>query len=778
MKFFQLLTALGLVGAPCASAITVADITGNRYLSPLSRSAFTNLTGLVTAKGPNGLWIRSTTPDRSDQTSESVYVFSRTLGSNLTAGDIVTLDGTVTEYRSSNDYLYLTEITTPRNVHLVSRHNPVQPVVLGARTSGLIGGRDVSPPTKQYSGLDNGDVFGVPNNVSRISQVNPQLDPAKYGMDFWESLSGELVLIQGVTALGRQANSFGDQWVYGNWPVTGRNSRGGLTVTDRDSNPETIIVGSPLDSTRNPSTKLGDSLTDITGIVQYNFGFYSILPLTAPSVKSSRSPALPPPAGIKSNGRCNALSVADYNVENFAPNNSRIPLVVEHITSYRGAPSIVFLQEIQDDSGATNNAVVDANLTLSGLTQALQARSGIPYDFVDVDPVNNADGGQPGGNIRNAYIFNPQVVRLYKPNPGSSTDANAVLPGPSLRFNPGRIDAPPVFTSSRKPLVAQWETVDGKGNFFTVNVHWTSKGGSTSLQGDPRPPVNGGIDNRNAQANVTGSFIAQILAQDRNAAIIAAGDFNEFATVEPLERFVKISGLKDLDVVSDTPEVERYTYTFGSSQQQLDHMYVSPSIAKHVGRNEFEHVHVNTWAAEQDVASDHDPTVASLNRAASRFAYDDAAVYGKAGATSEEPSTFIVPNHHLTSASEELSALSVHMSQPIPGTHTDPIYDPASRVGNVLEPESLSRIGMQRIDVKGKSAGPGSSAGKPVLLWEVLSEIGARQASAPFLGMIFLGNSRGVGERVDKLLAVIKDRELAAPRRWIAIEGYCERYGQ
>ncbi|KAL8914314.1 MAG: hypothetical protein Q9171_001034 [Xanthocarpia ochracea] len=614
MKFFTSLTAaVGLLLAPCASAITVAEITGDKYLSPLSRSAFTNLTGLVTAKGPNGLWIRSTNPDDNEQTSESVYVFSRTVGANLTAGDIITLDGNVTEFRTSNDFLFLTEVTSPRNVQVVSSGNPVTPVVLGAQTSGIIGDKDVSPPTEQYSGLDNGDVFGVPNNVSRISQVNPQLDPKLYGMDFWESLSGELVTIQGVTALGRQANRFGDQWVYGNWPVTGQNSRGGLTVRDRDSNPETIIVGSPLDGTRNPNTtKLGDSLTDITGIVQYNFGFYSILPLTAPSVTSSRS-TLPSPANVKSRGRCNALTFGDYNIENFTPGNSRIPLVADHIITYLGAPTVVFLQEVQDNSGGTNDGVVDANLTLSDLTKALEERTGIPYDFVDVDPVNNADGGQPGGNIRNAYLFNPREVRLLKPNPGSSTDANTVLPGPSLRFNPGRIDSPGVFTSSRKPLVAQWETLDGKGNFFTVNVHWTSKGGSSSLQGDPRPPVNGGIQNRNAQANATGSFIAEILAQDSKAAVIAAGDFNEFKTVEPLERFVEISGLQDLDTVSGLPEVERYTYTFGSSQQQLDHMFVSPQVAKFVGRKDYEHVHVNTWAAEEDVASDHDPTVASLN---------------------------------------------------------------------------------------------------------------------------------------------------------------------
>jgi predicted extracellular nuclease len=155
--------------------------------------------------------------------------------------------------------------------------------------------------------------------------------------------------------------------------------------------------------------------------------------------------------------------------------------------------------------------------------------------------------------------------------------------------------------------------VDGSGTFFTVNNHWTSKGGSSSLQGDARPPVNGGVDRRMRQAEVTGSFIAEILAQDTNAAIIVAGDFNEFATTEPLRRFVEVSGLKDLDVVAKIPELERYSYTFGASQQQLDHVYASAWASRNVVRKDFEHVHVNTWVAEEDVASDHDPAVARLN---------------------------------------------------------------------------------------------------------------------------------------------------------------------
>lgn len=131
----------------------------------------------------------------------------------MTTGDLIAVDGNITEFRSNKDYLYLTEIINPSNIRVVSSGNDVEAVVLEGRTSGIIGRKDVQPPREQFSGLDNGDVFAVPNNQSLISQTNPRLEPSKYGMDFWESLSGELVTIKGVTALGRQANNFGDQWV-------------------------------------------------------------------------------------------------------------------------------------------------------------------------------------------------------------------------------------------------------------------------------------------------------------------------------------------------------------------------------------------------------------------------------------------------------------------------------------------------------------------------------------------------------------------------------------
>jgi len=143
--------------------------------------------------------------------------------------------------------------------------------------------------------------------------------------------------------------------------------------------------------------------------------------------------------------------------------------------------------------------VVSANLTLSTLTAAISAAGGPNYTFTDIVPVDDQDGGQPGGNIRVAYLYKPNLIRLYKPNPGGPLDANEVLAGPTLKYNPGRIEpANDAWTASRKPLAAQWEVIGKAGAkkpnvFFTVNVHFGSKGGSSSLHGDARPPVNGGV---------------------------------------------------------------------------------------------------------------------------------------------------------------------------------------------------------------------------------------------------------------------------------------------
>ncbi len=230
MKFLLLFSFL-----TAASCVSISEITGDRFLSPLRGQRVSNVTGIVTAKGPDGFWLRSVTPDRDSNTSESIYVFGRTAATPRTVGEqIVISTATVTEFRTSASFLFLTELTSPGNVTVISTGNDVSPIVIGAR--------ELNPPTEQYSSLDNGDVFGLPNNVSQVSVVNPVLDPQRYGLDFWESLSGELVTVPGARAVARP-NRFGDTWVVGDWKTTGENERGGLTMTDQGSYP--VWLGDP-----------------------------------------------------------------------------------------------------------------------------------------------------------------------------------------------------------------------------------------------------------------------------------------------------------------------------------------------------------------------------------------------------------------------------------------------------------------------------------------------------------------------------------------------------
>lgn len=510
-----------------ATAVTIAEINGNRFQSPYHGQSLTNITGLVTAQGPAGLFVRSPTPDEDAATSESIYVFygsgAQQVDDNnssvaLRVGDMIRLDARVTQYRSTATHLYLTELASPTNVQVLSRDHAVTPLVLGGGAVVTSTSTSISwppPPTAQYTSLDGGDVYALPNGQANLSTANPVLAPAVYGLDYWRSLLGELVTIPNVTVVTRP-NAYDETWVVGGaWPVTGRSARGSLTMTARDSNPEALLVGDPLDGTANPSTpKVGDRAADLTGVVYYQFGFFYLLPTTALTLtdETTTTPTVPrPTTSLASKGSCEAITVGDYNVENLAP--ADVASRADHIVHVLGAPDLLFLQEIQDGSGATDDGTVDANATLAALVAAIADRAPAAvgrYDFVQIDPVDGQDGGAPGANIRVAYLYRPEVLRLYQyhhNNTGNSTAANEVLStdeGPALRYNPGLVDpANEAWASTRKPLAAAWLANGASKPFFTVNVHWSSKGGGSSLHGDVRPPWNGAVDKRVRQAEVT-----------------------------------------------------------------------------------------------------------------------------------------------------------------------------------------------------------------------------------------------------------------------------------
>ena len=68
----------------------------------------------------------------------------------------------------------------------------------------------------------------------------------------------------------------------------------------------------------------------------------------------------------------------------------RIAQVGQHIDQLLRNPDVIALNEIQDDSGATNNGVVNANRTLAAIIASIK---GAPYAFTQIDPQpGNVDG--------------------------------------------------------------------------------------------------------------------------------------------------------------------------------------------------------------------------------------------------------------------------------------------------------------------------------------------------------------------------------------------------
>ncbi len=142
-----------------------------------------------------------------------------------------------------------------------------------------------------------------------------------------------------------------------------------------------------------------------------------------------------------------------------------------------------------------------------------------------------------------------------------------------------------------------------------VGNHWNSKGGDYPLFGRFQPPVLSSEAQRLQQATLVKGFVQQITAIDPNAAVIVAGDLNDFEFSAPVG-VMKSAGLGTL--IETLPAAERYSYVFSGNSQVLDHLMVSPPLMSAL--TGFDVVHANAEFSNR--ASDHDPAVARFNLAA------------------------------------------------------------------------------------------------------------------------------------------------------------------
>ncbi|HLL19542.1 MAG TPA: endonuclease/exonuclease/phosphatase family protein, partial [Rubrivivax sp.] len=580
---FPLLLAIGT-----AQAQLIGAIQGTSHISPLINTDAAGILGIVTARDNNGFWIQDA-GDGNSLTSDALYVFRGAAGTKPVVGSSVSVSGRIQEFRPGNDAGNLTQ--TQINASSSFANGAFTVLSTGnALPAARVIGPGFLPPT------------AIAPNVGNVETAGGYvLRPSQYSIDFYEALEGMRVSLPSAVSSGPTVS--GDTAVVSSAQIGAVGStyspRGGVVVGPGQFNGQRIIIDNRIVGANAPAVNSGAVINNITGVMDYSFNNYKLLLTETATVASNN---LQREVATIAPGR---FGIASYNAENLAGNApaSRFTAIAGQIANNLGAPQIISLQEIQDNNGTSNNGNTAADVTLTNLANAVNAATGKGYAWVTVNPLNNADGGATGGNIRQAFLYDTSRVS-FSGVVGGALDAVTAVAGANgqlvLNLGAGRVSpTDPAWTNSRKPLVTEF-SVDGQQMIVIAN-HFNSKIGDQPLYGPDQPPALGTSAQRLAQAQALGSFVAGLLAINPNANIVLTGDFNDFQFADTLSPLAAagLSNMTDL-----LPAGDRYTYAFEGNLQALDHIWVSANLLAK-GDLAYDIVHVNAEFIDQ--VSDHDP---------------------------------------------------------------------------------------------------------------------------------------------------------------------------
>ena len=562
----------------------IHDIQGAAHESPLAGYYVKDVAGMVTAVDSRGFYIQDILSDCSNATSEGLYVFTEKQPT-VKVGNYTLISGIVYEYRK-DEGLSLTEIKNP-NIKDGSQNQSLPPAV-------IIGSGGRIPPDTVVDDDSLGE-FNADND----------------GADFYESLEGMRVQINDALVLGSPKKVSGKMLIYvladNGTDASLRSARGGILLRPGDANPERIAV-SYKDGPK--ELNAGDRLAEpVTGVLTYDtYNHYYLVEIDNLTATSGNlTPEL-------STGEANQgeLSIATFNVENLYSNDPKLKNLSKQIVFNLSLPDIIALQEVGDNNGDKDKEehIVAADQTFGNLIKAVYDSSGIVYNYTNIDPLENKDGGAPGYNIRVGILYRTDNgLQFINRTGGDATSPTTIITDeqgkPHLSCSPGRIDPlNSAFDYSRKPLAAEF--VYSGSSLFMIANHLNSKlGGDQSIYGANQPPQRPTENQRHKQAQVIRNFVSQILRTDKDANVVVLGDLNDFQFSETLN-ILKGGDLSDA-IESLEPD-QQYTYIHEGNSQALDHILLSKNLTE-IGY-EADVVHINSEFADR--TSDHDPVVVRI----------------------------------------------------------------------------------------------------------------------------------------------------------------------
>ncbi|GAB3023657.1 ExeM/NucH family extracellular endonuclease [Bowmanella dokdonensis] len=371
-------------------------------------------------------------------------------------------------------------------------------------------------------------------------------------------------------------------------------------------NPQTVIYPTGGLSAGN-SLRTGDSVTSLTGVLDYGFNEYRVIPTAAPTFVAS-NPRTPEPELAEGN-----LSVASINVLNLfngdgqgggfptsrgADNAEEYERQLTKLVSALVAmdADILGLMEIENDGFGANSAIAQ-------LTDAINERLGEEaYAFINA-----------GGPLGTDEIT---VGLLYKP-------ATTAPLGNAL------VNSDPVF--NRPALAQRFKALGSGGDFAVIVNHFKSKGscgGATSGDQDQGDGQGCWNQARQAQAQTLIDWLATAPELSADTDHLVIGDLNSYAKEDPIRVFTD-NGY--INLIEHFEGAGAYSYAFGGEVGYLDHAIGSASLLGqvvdvtewHINADEPRILDYNTeykseaqindfYAPDAYRVSDHDPVLVSL----------------------------------------------------------------------------------------------------------------------------------------------------------------------
>jgi endonuclease/exonuclease/phosphatase family metal-dependent hydrolase len=334
-------------------------------------------------------------------------------------------------------------------------------------------------------------------------------------------------------------------------------------------------------------------------ILDYNFGKYQLLLLPGSQVErtatGSRTPAPAKPASTDDVTLCsyNLMGMGSGTAQYLDPTHYARELQrrAATIAEWLAGCLVIGLQE----GGQPRD--------VEQLAALLRSDFGLDYTATALPGPQSNNPEFPLTNALLTRADRVQVRSVENPQSCSPVDYETSDPGacPSGEH--------PLF--DRPPLVADLALQDQSGGEMMLTVfvnHWKSKAGDESVN----------LPRRIAQAQAVAALVQMRLAADPNAAVAVLGDLNDYYASAAVETVRTLPEPDLVHLYDRLPPLDRYSYIFNGASQVLDHVLVSPALAKLVGQVQIVRLNADYGASLAPTAdnvfhaSDHDPVMVRI----------------------------------------------------------------------------------------------------------------------------------------------------------------------